>query len=229
MKKITIIMSAILLLGFIQIWNYSNSRTSQLFGELIHRVDTDEKVVALTFDDGPTPAYTPVILNILATHNVKATFFLTGDEITRNHGQAMQIYNAGHAIGNHSFTHPRMIFIGADEVAHQVDDTTKAIRTLGYEDEIFFRPPYGKKLYTLPKHLEQQGIKSITWDVEAELGDDIAAYTIENTKPGSIILLHVMYKSRETSREAVPWIIEGLKEKGYNFKTIPELLEYREK
>ena len=133
MKKIYLIITLVIVLGFLQIWNYANSRTSQLFGELIHRVDTEEMVVALTFDDGPTPEYTPVILDILNTHAIKATFFLTGDEIRRNREQALQILNAGHVIGNHSYTHPRMIFMGAKEVAHQIDDTNKAIRSLGYE------------------------------------------------------------------------------------------------
>lgn len=226
MKKIFIIFGATLLLGFLQLWNYSKSTTSQLFGELIHRVETDEKVVALTFDDGPSRAYSSFIVNLLDDHDIKATFFLTGDEITKNRDQAMEIFSAGHAIGNHSYTHPRMIFIGSAEVAHQVDDTTAAIRSLGYEGEIFFRPPYGKKLYSLPKHLQENGITSVTWDVEAERGADIAAYTLEHVKPGSIILMHVMYESRETSRKAVPKIIEGLKEQGYSFKTIPELMEY---
>jgi hypothetical protein len=119
-------------------------------------------------------------------------YFWLRDEIRRNRKPALQILNAGHVIGNHSYTHPRMIFMGAKEVAHQVDNTNAAIRSLGYEGEIFFRPPYGKKLYSLPKHLEKEGITSITWDVEAELGDDIAGYTHENTKSGSIILLHVI-------------------------------------
>lgn len=229
MKKIYVIVPMVLVLGVLQIWTYSNSRTSQLFGELIHRVDTNEMVVALTFDDGPTPEYTPVILDILAAYDVKATFFLTGDEITRNREQALKILSAGHVIGNHSYSHPRMIFMGPGEVAHQVDDTNAAIRSLGYEGEIYFRPPYGKKIYSLPKHLEREEITSITWDVEAERGDDIAGYALENTSPGSIILLHVMYRPRETSREAVPKIIEGLKAKGYSFKTIPELMEYRNK
>ncbi len=227
MKKIYIVIIAVLLLGFIQIWNYSKSTTSQLFGDLVHRVDTDEMVVALTFDDGPSTAYTSYIVDLLAEHDVKATFFLTGDEITRNRAQALEIFKAGHTIGNHSFTHPRMIFTTPSEVAHQVDDTTAAIRSLGYEGEIFFRPPYGKKLYFLPRHLEAKGITSITWDVDAERGEDIATYTIENVKPGSIILLHVMYQSRETSRQAVPEIIEGLRAKGYRFVTIPELVKLR--
>ncbi len=227
MKKIYIIVAAVLVLGFAQVWNYSNSRTSQLFGELIHRVDTDEMVVALTFDDGPSTAYTSYIVDLLAEYDVTATFFLTGDEITRNRAQALEIFAAGHAIGNHSYTHPRMIFTSASEVAHQVDDTTAAIRSLGYKGEIYFRPPYGKKLYFLPRHLEEKGITSITWDVEPEVSEDIAAYTLENVKPGSIVLLHVMYKSRETSRQAVPVIIEGLRAKGYRFVTIPELMELR--
>lgn len=226
MKKIHIIVTATLLLGFLQLWNYSNSRTSQLFGDIIHRVDTDKKVVALTFDDGPSKSYTRFIVDLLDDHDIKATFFLTGDEITKNRDQAMEIFSAGHAIGNHSYTHPRMIFIGPAEVSRQVDDTTAAIRALGYEGEIFFRPPYGKKLYSLPKHLQENSITSVTWDVEAERGADIAAYTLDSVKPGSIILMHVMYEARETSREAVPKIIEGLKEQGYSFKTIPELMEY---
>ncbi len=103
--------------------------------------------------------------------------------------------------------------------------------TCGYEGDIHFRAPNGKKLILLPYYLASTGRKTISWDVEPESyrdiatdADQIVAHVLQETRPGSIILLHVMYKSREQSRAALPAIIQGLKAKGYRFVTVSELL-----
>lgn len=233
MKK-TLITAVVLLATLYGIWQLSSARSFQLFGELIQRVDTKEKVIALTFDDGPSKRFIDEVLAILAAERVTATFFVTGKETKQNLPQARQLLAAGHQLGNHSYSHPRMLLMSPTAVAREIEQTDAAIRSAGYKGDILFRPPYGKKLLVLPWYLAKHNRTTIMWDLEPEtdpkLADDaeaMAAYVINNAKPGSIVLLHVMYQSRQASREALPLIIEGLKQKGYRFVTVNELLALR--
>jgi len=217
------------------LWQLSKSRSTQLFGDIISRVETTEKVVALTFDDGPMPGRTQTILSILKENETKATFFLVGEAVSAHPQEAALIIKAGHEVGNHSYTHQRMVFKSTSFISDELKRTDDALREAGAVDPIHFRPPYGKKLVVLPYYLWRNDILSIGWDVEPEsYGQavnniaDISQHVINNVKPGSIILLHVMFKSREPTMNAVPQIIEGLKAKGYRFLTISELLETRE-
>ena len=230
MKKV-LITAVVLLATLYGIWQLSSARSFQLFGGLIHRVNTNEKVIALTFDDGPSKRYTDQVLAILAAEQVTATFFVTGKETKQNLFQARQLLAAGHQLGNHSYSHPRMLLMSPAAVASEIEQTDAAIRSAGYQGDILFRPPYGKKLLVLPWYLAKHNRTTIMWDLEPEtdpkLASDaqaMAAYVINNAKPGSIVLLHVMYQSRQASREALPVIIEGLKQKGYRFVTVSELL-----
>lgn len=231
MLKKTLLLLSITLLTCYGLWQLSSARNMQLFGELIPRVETTEKIIALTFDDGPSKHYTGEVLRILAAYNVKGTFFVTGAEVAANQTQAKQLVTAGHQLGNHSFSHPRMLFMAPSAIAHEIEQTDKLIRQTGYQGNIHFRPPYGKKLLVLPWYLQQQQRLTVMWDLEPEsdnkLANDaqaMASYVVANAKPGSILLLHVMYKTRETSRQALPLIIEGLQQQGYRFVTVNELL-----
>ncbi|PWF55135.1 polysaccharide deacetylase [Massilia glaciei] len=218
------------------IWQLSAARSFQLFGDMFNRVDTAEKVVALTFDDGPTPRFTQEVLAVLKEKDVKATFFLTGQEVTKNPQEAREIVAAGHELGNHSFTHPRLILTTYGKVKSEVDTTEAAIRSIGYTGPLTFRPPYGKKLVVLPYYLSERGITSVMWDVSpedsSEIGassDNIISHVADKVRPGSIILLHVMYKSRQASMAAVPGVIDALRKKGYTFVTVSELAKRRAK
>ncbi|MER2536586.1 MAG: polysaccharide deacetylase family protein [Rhizobiaceae bacterium] len=208
-----------------------NARTYQAFGDLVWRVETAAPVIALTFDDGPSPRYTQEVLAILRAHDVPATFFLTGREIEANPDLARAIVAAGHEVGNHSYSHRRMIFTLPATVAREVEDTDAAIRAAGYAGEILFRPPYGKKLLALPWYLSRHGRTSVTWDIEPESHPAMAAspeamtaHVLDRARPGSIVIMHVMYPSRETSRQALPAIIEGLRAKGFFFATVSGLI-----
>jgi peptidoglycan/xylan/chitin deacetylase (PgdA/CDA1 family) len=210
---------------------FSKSRTTQLFGGIIARVETERPVVALTFDDGPSVRFTPDVLTILRERGVKATFFLTGKETEENLPQARMIVSEGHQLGNHSYTHSNMMFMGPARIREEIERTDAAIRAAGYEGEIMFRPPYGKKLLTLPWYLSRHDRKTIMWDVEPEsfpdVADDAAAlasHVIEQTRNGSIIIMHIMYRSREVSRQALPLIIDGLRQRGFEFVTVAQLL-----
>lgn len=217
---------------FLGLHVFSKSRTTQLFGGIIARFETTRPVVALTFDDGPSARFTPDVLRILKERGIKATFFLTGKETEENLSQARLIVNDGHQVGNHSYTHSNMMFMGPARIRDEIERTDVAIRAAGYEGEIMFRPPYGKKLLTLPWYLSQHDRKTIMWDIEPEsfpdVAEDTAAFAkhvIEQTRNGSIIIMHVMYRSREVSRQALPLIIDGLHQRGFEFVTVSQLLE----
>jgi peptidoglycan-N-acetylglucosamine deacetylase len=217
-------------------WQLSRARDFQLFGKLVSHVDTSEKVIALTFDDGPTQEYTAGVLALLREKGVKATFFIIGADAEKNPDDLKAIVADGHEVGNHTFVHDDMTLASSEKAASEIERTDAVIRKAGYSGEILFRPPFGKKLIGLPLYLANHNRMSVTWDVEPESfrqiaadPDLIAAHVIERTKPGSIIIMHVMYKARETSREALPQVIDGLREKGFRFVTVSELIALESK
>ncbi len=230
MKKISVVLLIIIaiLWGF---WQMSKSRNFQVAGQLISHVQNADSLIALTFDDGPTPEYTDEVLAILEKYDVPATFFVTGRETETNLQEAQKIVQAGHQLGNHSYSHQQMILKNYDFLKNEIERTDQAIKDAGYQGEIYFRPPYCKKLFLLPWVLSQRNQISVTWNIEPESIADvrdsaqkIATHVEQKVKSGSIILLHVMYDSREESRKSLPIIIENLKQKGYKFVTINELL-----
>lgn len=232
MKKISVVLIIIIaILG--GVWQMSKSRNFQVSGQLISHVQNSDSLIALTFDDGPTPKYTDEVLAILKKYNVPATFFVTGKETEKNLQEAQKIVRAGHQLGNHSYSHQQMILKSYDFLNNEIERTDQAIREAGYQGEIYFRPPYCKKLFLLPWVLSQRNQVSVTWNIEPESFADvrdsaqkIAAHVEQKVKPGSIILLHIMYDRREESRKSLPIIIKNLKQKGYKFVTINELIRH---
>ena len=232
-KKVLIIIVAIVLLFVLLAfgaYKYMNSRTSQLFGSLVSRVDTDEKVVALTFDDGPTDKTTEILQN-LDELGIKCTFFLTGREMEENMSYAQAIADAGHQIGSHSYSHNHMVLKSMVFIENELDTTNDIIRQAGFTGDIVFRPPYGKKLIFLPIALKKRDMVTIMWDIEpdsykevASSSENIADYVIDNVQNGSIILLHIMYDGGQNARDALPEIVSRLEDMGYSFVTVNELL-----
>ena len=212
-------------------WKTAKSRSFQSFGELISHVESKQPLIALTFDDGPHPNAVPQILAILQQHNVRATFFVTGAELERNPELGAALVADGHELGNHSYSHKRMVFRSHSFIASEIQRTDELIRRAGHIGKINFRPPYGAKGFALPYYLAESDRQTIMWNIEPESdstiassSEAIASHVIENATPGSIILLHVMYESRRTSLASVQHIIEGLHRKGYRFVTVSELL-----
>jgi peptidoglycan-N-acetylglucosamine deacetylase len=212
-------------------WTLTNSRTHQLFGKLVSRVETTDSVVALTFDDGPTPLYTDSILKILADSNTQATFFAVGGAIRQHPDIAARIVTMGHELGNHSYSHHRLVFKTPGYLRRELDETDSLIRSAGYQEAIRFRPPYGKRLVILPWILSRSQRTTIMWDVEPDSYPSIALdpsriveYVTKNVRPGSIILLHVETAGREPARAALPSLIGALHSAGYRFVTVSELM-----
>jgi peptidoglycan-N-acetylglucosamine deacetylase len=233
MVKKTIILTGSVVCGVI-IAGYmalmiSKSRTFQPFGEIISRVNTTDKVVALTFDDAPT-AYTSRVLDILRTKNAKATFYLIGKQIKSDEKTTREIVASGAEIGNHTYSHQRMIFKSWSFIDSEIQKTNSLIRASGYEGEITFRPPNGKKLVMLPLYLYLNQIKTIMWDIEPDTyhqgnAAEIEKYVLDRVKSGSIILMHPFCtKECEADRIALPGIIDGIRSRGFSLVTVSELL-----
>ncbi len=228
-RRILIIILGCLAITAVILFNISKSRNFQFFGEMITEVQTSEKRIALTFDDGPTEA-TQQILNLLDELDIKATFFLCGTDIEARPQDALAIAESGHGISNHSYSHKRMILVSYDFCREEIEKTNELIRSTGYTGEIYFRPPYFKRLFMLPLYLQNNIMKTILCSVEPEtvLGnnaspDEIADYVIHNTENGSIILMHPMYNP-ETVLPAIRKAVTELKKDGYTFCTVEELI-----
>jgi peptidoglycan-N-acetylglucosamine deacetylase len=227
--------AAALVIGGYGSWKLSDSRTVQLVGTIVPRVETGDSLVALTFDDGPLPGATERVLAVLEREGAVATFFLTGSSIREHLPQAGRIAAAGHEIGNHSYSHPVLLGVSLARIRDEIRRTDAQIRHAGYAGEIHFRAPYGKKYLALPLVLAREGRTNVLWDVEPESdpevgrdADRIAEHVLNNVRPGSIVLLHVMFESRAESLRAVGPIVQGLHERGYRLVTVSELLRQGE-
>jgi chitin deacetylase len=169
---------------------------------------------------------------MLKKENVKATFFVIGVEAKRHYAQLKKIVASGQEVGNHSYSHKNMSFMMPSEVAREIEDNDTLIRSAGYAGPIQFRVPYNVKFVTLPFYLMQHGRPDISRDVITNEGYQFSSRQIADTivrqvRPGSIILLHPMYKHTASSRSAIPIIIDSLRAKGYSFVTVSQLLTYQ--
>ena len=220
---------ALSLLAATGLFHLARARTFQLFGVLITRVETTQKLVALTFDDGPNADRVDEVLGLLGT--ARATFFVNGVSLDGAPDAARQLVAAGHEIGNHTYSHARLVLRSQSSIREEIERTDSLIRAAGYRGEILFRPPYGWKLAALPWFLSRTGRVSVTWDVEPDSYPEvraspqlIAAHVREHVRPGSIVLLHPWW-GYENVRTAIPLIIADLSDAGYRLVTVTELLD----
>lgn len=199
-------------------------------GTIVPRVETTERVVALTLDDGPLQVHTDETLRILAEHDIQATFFVIGKDAKRNMAELRAIVAAGHVVGNHGYTHTMMAFMSPRQIAWELESTDAIVRSAGYAGTIPFRAPYNLKFIALPAQLAHQKRPDVSRDILVSEGsgrtaEQIANDVVKAVKPGSIILLHPMYDHTASSRAAIPLIAEQLRAEGYRFVTVPELLQ----
>ncbi|SFC73710.1 Peptidoglycan/xylan/chitin deacetylase, PgdA/CDA1 family, partial [Alkalibacterium subtropicum] len=196
----------------------------------ISRGNTTEKVVALTFDDGADGTNINTILQILSTHNVTATFFLTGSG-ANHHPQAIRnISNQGHQLGNHSYSHPYFTQISAAETVSQLQRAEDTIRQItGRSTKPIFRPPYGAYNSTVLQRVGDAGYPySIMWTIDTidwtgNSSSDIVSRVMNRIVPGAIVLMHTGAGASGTPG-ALPTMITRLKNAGYRFVTINQLL-----
>ena len=228
MKKILLYLSiglgALIILALVA-FQYSRSWQHAFFIDPLFSLDSEEKVIALTFDDGPSEIRTPPLLEVLDRYQVKATFFMLGQNIEQHPDLAKAVLERGHLIGNHSYDHPRMIFKSSSFIKEQITKTDVLIRSLGQEEVRYFRPPNTSKFITLPLVIKSMGKELVTgtYDPPSEYAasfdaSKVAEEVLANAKPGSIIYLHDGKSSDpEQFVESLELIITGLRMQGYRF------------
>ena len=207
-----------------------NARSVQLLGHQVASVQISEKVVALTFDDGPSDKYVDAVLADLAGFRARGTFFVIGSVARENSMALRKLVAAGEEIGNRSYTHPRLVFVSTGAVAREVESTDRVIRSAGYRGPILFRPPFAKRLVSAPYYLWRHGRTTVMWNLEpdsiggvADSPETMADYVTRNVRPGSIVLFHVWHDGRSISREALLPILRRLSARGYRFVTVSQL------
>ena len=198
-----------------------------------HAGNTTEKKIALTFDDGPDNIYTAKILDILSENGVQATFFVLGQQVKYFPDLAKRIVSDGHTIANHTWNHPELSKLTTSDVIQQVESTTKEIKTVTGVKTDLFRPPYGDYTAADLRVLQERGYKSVLWSVDTKdfsgkSAKDILAIVHRDKSPGGIVLQHNFQPLDgilDGTVEALPQIIDQLREEGYEFVTVDNLIK----
>lgn len=218
--------------GYLQEFKNTVERQAREFREIFYlNFNTEEKMVALTFDDGPDSLNTPLVLDILNQENVKATFFLLGSKIEEEPEITARIMNDGHQLANHSWKHPDFRKLNINNIlGDEIDPTSRLIEKLTGIYPRFIRPPYGAVNDETIKVLGEKGWKFINWSIDTFDWDEnnndpeqILGKVKKYTHPGAIILLHCD-ETRVSTVKALPGIINFLKDEGYEFSTVRELI-----
>ena len=190
----------------------------------------EEKLVALTFDDGPHPPYTGRVLDVLDRYGVPATFFCVGLHASGHPDEVARIAASGHRLANHTWSHPFLPDLSVAELSAQLERTDEAIEEVaGRPARRLFRPPYGSRTAELLSWVGGDGDRTVVlWDVEAADwsmpgADAIAGTVLHQVRPGSIVLLHDGGGDRSQTAEALPAIVEGLLAQDYRFVVVDEL------
>ncbi len=178
--------------------------------------------VAITFDDGPSKKYTEILLDGLKEHGVKATFFLTGQEILKNKDVVKRMSEEGHLVGNHTYSHVDLKRTNYNMAKEEIEKTNACIKQVTGKNPKYIRPPYGDWDERL---MLETDMSIVLWSVDPEDWKDqnasiVANRVIKDTQPGDIILLHDIFKS---SVDAAFIIINELKKRGYEFVTIDKI------
>lgn len=234
MKKLkkwgSITVCAILLInsfGFFPTLSVEASRKKDV--DIYHKNENKYMKIALTFDDGPHPRYTPQILETLSKFGIKATFFVVGVN-ARNYPDTLErITASGHEIGNHTYSHPHVSCLDSAHLQDEVEQCESAIYGLTDCKTKLFRPPEGMIDADVRTVLRDLDYKVILWDLDTRdwahtSPEDIASYVIENVTAGDIILMHDYIAYDSPTVEALNLFVPILLEKGYKFVVISELI-----
>lgn len=219
--------------------DFKNARTSlrtfnrQVAGpcEGVWKGQTTERIVALTFDDGPNPlpTRTPALLDALKKEGATGTFFVVGSMVEKSPNLVTRMFHEGHEIANHSFSHPNLTYLTASAVEKELCRTSVAVRDLTGVRPRFYRPPGGNFNTQTVEAARALGLAGAYWTLDAIRLEtaplpprELTKYILQNVRPGSIVLMH---NAPDNTVAAIPDIVRGLRERGYKIVTMTELLK----
>ena len=206
---------------------------NSFYGKVLTHADTQRKVIALTFDDGPYPPYTQQLLKVLAEKHVHATFFMVGENAAKHPELVREVQSAGHLVALHAGYHKDLLKLSPDEVRSNIAYGKSTLEGITGTQLHFMRPPHGFKDWSVISAIESAGLLPTNWSIIPRDWTNPGAQVItdrvlEKAEPGAIVLLHdgdspKNKAPREQTIEAVAAIIDKLRAQGYEFVTIEEL------
>ena len=205
----------------------ANSIAPKKPGLRVSRVQVPGMYVALTFDDGPSSAYTSKVLDILNRHGAKGTFFVLGSNAKRCSSIVSRAAAEGHEIGVHTWTHINMARSSMAKIDSEVSRTAEVIRSITGKSPAVMRPPYGATNVRIVNHMyDRYGMRSILWDVDTQDWrkpgvSTVVRRAVNKAKPGSIILVHDIHGS---TLAAIEGIVTGLQARGFKLVTVSQLM-----
>jgi peptidoglycan/xylan/chitin deacetylase (PgdA/CDA1 family) len=212
----------------------SMAPTGQWFGSTFTGLSPCSKQLALTYDDGPNDPHTLRLLDVLARHNVPATFFLIGRYVQQRPDIVRDLVKAEHVVGNHTLTHPLLTFKTSDELKAEFTGCTNALTDAIGEHSNLFRPPFGGRRPAVLRMARHMGLEPIMWNVtaydwQATSAEQIGQKVIRRVRGGNVILLHDgghkgFGADRSYTVTATDRLISRYQSEGYEFVTIPEMM-----
>lgn len=236
LKRVHILLLSVCIM-FISIF-YINLNTSadkgrkhyEQAGQIVWEINTNQKIIALTFDDGPHKKYTPEILDLLAKHKAKGTFFVVGEHAEKNPEIVLRMYEEEHELAIHTYTHPLKTTI--PNLMKEIKQTHETIYGISGYSPVLFRPVEGQYTDGMIDAIVKEGYKVVMWSWHQDTMDwknpgvhKIVDTVLKGVKEGNIILFHDGGGNREQTIKALEKILPELEKQGYKFVTISELLE----
>lgn len=213
----------------------SMAPTGQWYGRTFTGAPAAKKQIALTYDDGPNDAHTLRLLEVLAKHEVRATFFLIGRYVQQRPEIAREVVRSGHVVGNHTFTHPLLIFKTDAEIREELRQCRQSLLDAIGEHSNLFRPPFGGRRPGTLRVARDLGLEPIMWNVTGYDWNGPPAAVIERkisnrVRGGAVILLHdgghkQMGADRSQTVLATDHLVSRYRGEGYEFVTIPKMME----
>ena len=207
-------------------------RSSRILAPSVYHGDQSKPTLALTFDDGPSES-TPVLLEILAAHSVHATFFMCGHNVRRLPHIARQVAAAGHEIGNHTDSHPRLSFRSPEFIYSELVLTQETIRQVTGRTPTLFRAPYGVRWLGLRSAQRRLSLMGVMWTVIGRdwrwPADRVSHRLVQSASNGGILCLHdgrTIQRAPDirSTLDAVAYVVPILKERGFTFETVSRIL-----
>ena len=206
---------------------------NSFYGNVLTHAQTQRKIIALTFDDGPYPPYTEQLLKVLAQKHVKATFFMVGENAAEHPELVREVQAQGHLIALHAGYHKDLLKLSSGEVRENIAYGKSTLTSITGTAPRYMRPPHGFKDWSVVSAIEAAGLQTTNWSIIPRDWTNpgaqvIADRVLEKAEPGAVVRLHdgaspQKQASREQTIEAVGLIIDALRAQGYEFVTVEEI------
>ncbi len=211
----------------------ASAAKSQLFGRTFFAGDPARKQIALTYDDGPNDVHTERLLEVLAKYDARATFFMIGKYVQARPQLARRVAEARHEIGNHTTTHPNLIFAAAGGLRRELEECERALSDAVGPHSKLFRPPFGARRPVTLRVARAMGLTPVMWSVKCwdwkEPAERIEAHAVRQLHPGAVVLLHdgghlALGTDRSATVMATERILRRYKKDGWEFVTVGEMM-----